>query len=511
MNGAVRFLGTFTDIKEIMVIAGAESSGSLLRELLEFCMPERVSVYGSGEACARLKDGLEKSVHAGIADETGHEKEPLASGKVSCAVPVEYHTPEEAVRRTGYEGLALLFDEPDAVADITRLTHLAPQILAGSGAGEEAWAFEVWEAFRGCCPRIYICSRVRRYQRDDRPYEGEWKYEVLDWERREGPELSVIFPMYNVAPYLRKCIDSVTAWKADYVEYLFVDDGSPDECADIVREYAASDPRVKLLTKENGGCASARQFGLERAGGRYVGFIDPDDYTDEDMFRRLLSRAMTGSYEICWCGYNELYESTGQTAPAEDVLEEPYLSGTSDVHDINRLIAIRRIAIWRGIYLRSFLDREGITFHTDLRRFDDLPFKVETMARARSVVCIPEHLYYYRMARPGQDVAADDERLYVHFDIFKYLDDFIVPGGSQEQLGYLEIVKLHTHKWALEKMRDEFVKPYCEMARRDLLANMSRREGRYYIRSFTSPRDRRFFDAICRGWVWMVKWLIRRQ
>lgn len=63
-------------------------------------------------------------------------------------------------------------------------------------------------------------------------------------------ELSIVFPVYKVAAYLPKCIESVSQWDADYVEYLFVDDGSPDNCAEIISGYAQKDPRIHLLKKK---------------------------------------------------------------------------------------------------------------------------------------------------------------------------------------------------------------------------------------------------------------------
>lgn len=91
-------------------------------------------------------------------------------------------------------------------------------------------------------------------------------------------------------------------------------------------------------------------------------------------------------------------------------------------NEILQLFIYIRTAIWRGIYLASFLRDNHITFQENIKRFDDLPFKLETLAKARSVVSVPQYLYYYRLERPGQDVSCDDERLYVHFDIFKHLN-----------------------------------------------------------------------------------------
>lgn len=122
----------------------------------------------------------------------------------------------------------------------------------------------------------------------------------------------------------------------------------------------------------------------------------------------------------------------------------------------------------RGIYRRDFIDSNKIGFYTDLRRFDDLPFKVETFACAKSVVMIPEYLYYYRLEREGQDVAADDERLYVHFDIFEHLNDSIGSTRDQMLIDNLRMCKIQTHRYALSKIREEYREEYRKRARADL-------------------------------------------
>ena len=120
--------------------------------------------------------------------------------------------------------------------------------------------------------------------------------------------------MYNVAAYLPKCLETVTAWKAPYIEFLFVDDGSPDQCAQIIRNAAETDPRIHLLQKENGGCALLGNMAWIMLKAAMWDLLDPDDYIDPSMFKKLLSRAMVGSYEISYCGYKELYEESGTHA-----------------------------------------------------------------------------------------------------------------------------------------------------------------------------------------------------
>ena len=354
---------------------------------------------------------------------------------------------------------ALVFENVRDVRELFGLAALKPRYLAGEMPRQAVSSFSLWEAFRKVTDHIHITT-----------LRGDREPQVLQWDRREDTDidLSVIFPMYNVAAYLDQCIASVTAWKAEYVEFLFVNDGSPDDSREVVLRWAQKDPRIRLLDKPNGGCASARQWGLDRARGRYIGFIDPDDFTEESMFRKLLRAAMEGSYEISYAGYREYYEDSGKTCCVDDLTGPPYCDGVTDSDQIHSLAAFCRVAIWRGIYSRELLDRGNIRFYTELRRFDDLPFKFETFAHARSVVAVDEHLYYYRLARPGQDVSADDDRLYVHFPIFRHLNESIAAGQDPRLIDYLQICKIQTHRYAISKIRKEFLKEYVRQARADL-------------------------------------------
>jgi len=343
--------------------------------------------------------------------------------------------------------------------DVLPLLKFKPSVIIGTVKEKRVSAFNIWERCREFCENMNI--KVLR--------EGKSPL-VLDWEKneKEDIELSVIFPVYNVAPYIERCLKSVTAWKADYVEFIFVSDGSKDESVDIIKKWMEQDNRIRLIEKENGGCASARQVGLEQASGKYIGFIDPDDFVDENMYHKLLKAAMCGSFDISLCGYNEYYENTGKIKPADDSLWYPYLDGCYDSEKIHELITYCRVAIWRGIYRKEFLERNKIGFYTDLRRFDDLPYKVETFAFAKSVVMIPEYLYYYRLEREGQDVAADDERLYVHFDIFEHLNQSIGSTKDQRLIDNLQMCKIQTHRYALSKIRKEFRNEYLKLAKEDL-------------------------------------------
>lgn len=371
---------------------------------------------------------------------------------------------EKGIGDNGQKYDAVFFDSNVNHQTIMSLKAFSPINLWGIIWTDMVSYFDVWEYFRDISSNIHL-----------QVISSTGKIETLDWHAAETSdvEISVVFPVYKVADYLPKCIESVTAWKAPYIEFIFVNDGSPDNSRDIILQYQKNDSRIKLVDKPNGGCASARKKGAESAQGKYIGFFDPDDFIHPEMYQKLLRRAMLGDYDICYCGYKEYYESDGSSRNVSDAILEPYIYGITQKDDIQKLIMYARVAIWRGIYKQSFLKRNNISFYEDLKRFDDLPFKIETFACATSVITLPENLYYYRLQRPGQDVACTDERLYVHFDIFKHLDQTIGAYRDQRLMDYLQVVKFQTHLYAYDKIDSKYARTYYKKMMADLKENMS--------------------------------------
>ncbi len=122
-------------------------------------------------------------------------------------------------------------------------------------------------------------------------------------------KVSVIVPVYNVEPYLRRCVDSILAQTLTDIEIILVNDGSSDSCPSICDEYAVNESRVKVIHKENGGLSSARNAGLDSVTGEYVAFIDSDDYIAADMYERLLSALLEADADISICGFQRVGEN----------------------------------------------------------------------------------------------------------------------------------------------------------------------------------------------------------
>ena len=120
--------------------------------------------------------------------------------------------------------------------------------------------------------------------------------------------ISVIVPVYKVEAYLNKCIDSIISQTYKNLEIILVDDGSPDNCPKICDEYAKKDKRIKVIHKKNGGLSDARNNGLRIATGKYIGFVDSDDYIDDGMYEYLYSLIKKYDADISTCGYRNFGE-----------------------------------------------------------------------------------------------------------------------------------------------------------------------------------------------------------
>ena len=137
------------------------------------------------------------------------------------------------------------------------------------------------------------------------------------------------------------------------------------------------------------------------------------------------------------------------------------------VVDVNDLMTLQP-TIWRRIYKTEFLRQYGIDFPRHIQRYDDLPFQFEVFMRAVRVVSIPEIYYNYRLGRVGQDVMANDERLYVHFDIFEILRGKVEELANETVERELIKVEINTHVWGLQKINRKLKWRYAVWASRDI-------------------------------------------
>ncbi|MFT8913206.1 glycosyltransferase [Zymomonas mobilis] len=278
------------------------------------------------------------------------------------------------------------------------------------------------------------------------------------------PEVSVVVAAYGVEAYLDECIQSLVSQTMKNLEIIIVDDGSKDRTGILADEWQKRFPQnVRVIHKENGGCASARNVGLLAARGEYVAFVDGDDWVEPPMYEDLYRAAALRNAEIGQCGFYEFYRKDKKILhPTAYGADGP--NGTTglviDPQDYLTLMP----SIWRRIYKRSYLKQYGIQFPAHIRRHDDLPFAFLTISRARRISVIPDCYYAYRLNRPGQDVSATDRRMFIHFEIFSWLYSQVRPWASARIMEQMKRVEIGTHAWILSRLDQPLRPEYLQTA-----------------------------------------------
>ena len=225
-------------------------------------------------------------------------------------------------------------------------------------------------------------------------------------------ELSIIVPVYNAERYLQKCIESILNQKMSDFELLLVDDGSTDSSGKICDEYSEKDSRVTVMHILNGGPANARNEALKTANGKYIGFVDSDDWIEPDMYERLCKNAAETSADLVFCDYIaetsagsvvEFALFSTQEIFYRDAIENlflPYFFGYTDseLKDFKKYcpFADYHSYIWLCIYKAEALKNAGLTIPDDRIYFnEDNLFNLSFLIFAKSISHVNRHLYHY--------------------------------------------------------------------------------------------------------------------
>ena len=216
---------------------------------------------------------------------------------------------------------------------------------------------------------------------------------------------SIIIPVYNVEKYLRECLDSVVRQSFADWEAICVNDGSTDNSAEVLEDYAAKDSRFKVVTQANGGLSAARNTGLKHATGDYVLFLDSDDWLGENALQ-VLSERIAGQDLVCFNG-QRYFESTSSFEDADTLEAADYGNGW-EYYNHNALLSrhFAFVCVVLRLYRRAFLLQNDLWFKTGIYH-EDNHFTPRACYFAQGVTVMPDVLYYYRV-RPNSITTSSD-------------------------------------------------------------------------------------------------------
>ena len=206
--------------------------------------------------------------------------------------------------------------------------------------------------------------------------------------------ISVIIPVYNVEKYLTKCIESIIKQTYSNLEIILVNDGSPDNCGKICDEYAKKDNRIKVIHKNNGGQSEARNYGLEIATGKYITFLDSDDYISEDYIEYMYKLIKNNNADISICGVQIVNKENKKYKTDET---EVKIYKTQEAFE-NLLYAEGiEVAVYAKLYPKTYFD--DIKFPVG-EKYEDIAIISLLMNKARKIVYGNKKCYFY-YTRPG--------------------------------------------------------------------------------------------------------------
>lgn len=266
-------------------------------------------------------------------------------------------------------------------------------------------------------------------------------------------KISVIIPVYNLEKYLSKCLDSLLVQTFKDFQIICVNDGSNDNSLNILQNYREKDDRFIIISQENSGAGSARNRGLEHAIGKYVQFLDGDDYFERDMLEKLYKIAEEHGADIAACSSRKvddagnIIESHNPNSPLnlnKLVFNKPF----SYIDYKDSIFSLIGSAPWNKLYLRSMIKENNLKF-PKLIGPDDLCFVQKANVCASKIVVINDELINYRYNRPGsvQTYRADHAINIVKVGL--YIKQFL------EEKGIYEFLEEAYVKMMLESIRGE--------------------------------------------------------
>ena len=200
------------------------------------------------------------------------------------------------------------------------------------------------------------------------------------------PHISVIIPVYNAEAHLARCMDSVCGQTLQEIEIICIDDASTDASLSILREYAAEDARVKIVSlAENCGPGGARNVGITRAHGEYLGFVDSDDDVSDDFYENLYTKALSSGADIV---KGSFYEINGTEA-------KPYFVAKERTALNKILIFSLFSSAYSAIYRRTKIISSNALFLHNVRLGEDTAFELQAIAHANTIALSNNGRYNY--------------------------------------------------------------------------------------------------------------------
>ncbi len=233
--------------------------------------------------------------------------------------------------------------------------------------------------------------------------------------------LTVIVPVYNMKNYIRRCLNSLVNQSLRDFEVIVVNDGSTDKSKDIIMEYVEKYPKVfKYLEKRNGGLSSARNYGLKFANGKYIAFLDSDDYIEKNMYKEMMNIALKENSDMVECDFIWEYEN-GKTR----------LDKRKKYKNKKDMMKKPRVVAWNKLIRREIIEKKKIRF-PEGKIYEDIEFFFKLLPYLNKISYIPKPFIHYVQRKDSISNSQNKNVEYI-FDILNNINNYYRKNGIYDE------------------------------------------------------------------------------
>lgn len=291
-------------------------------------------------------------------------------------------------------------------------------------------------------------------------------------------KVSVIVPVYNVFDYLDKCLNSLVHQTLKEMEIIVVNDGSTDNSQDIIDKYAKKYSNIKSFIKKNSGLSDTRNFGIDKATGEYITFVDSDDYLDINMYQEMYDKAGKGNFDIVASDINYVYKDREVIVKTDP---------KKDTKDIRKVFINLYPTVCTKIFKRELLMNNHLRFKSGVW-YEDVEFMYRLLPYVKSIGVIHKPYYQY-VQREKSITSTVSAKIYDYIDNFNGLVDYYKKNNlyhtyyKELEYAYVRYVYATFIKTALGYSYDEYIKAVDE-AQKNVRKNFPQyRRNTYFYRS----------------------------
>ena len=271
------------------------------------------------------------------------------------------------------------------------------------------------------------------------------------------PLVSVVIPVYNVEKYLNQCLDSVISQTLTDIEIICVNDSSTDGSLNILEEYAKRDERIKVVTQPNGGAGAARNRGLSMASGKYLSFLDSDDFFEPDMHELAYKKAEKDKADFVVFNSNQYYTDKGKFVEVSWTLREKEIPPYTPFNHRQMTDNIFKVFVgwaWDKLYNKEFVEKNHLLFQ-EQRTSNDMLFVFSAVALAKRISIVNKVLAHQRRDAKDSLSKTRENSWYCFYDALSALRERLKTEGLYKEMekDYINYA-LHFSLWNINTLAE---------------------------------------------------------